>query len=49
MNPQNRKLKQITIDDAIRCDKIITKLMGKDVKDRKEFIFNEAKRAKLDI
>lgn len=38
LNPENRTLLQITIDDAIQCDKTITLLMGDKVEPRKEFI-----------
>jgi len=49
MNPQNRILKQITIEDAAQADRIFTMLMGEDVPPRKKFIQTHAKTATLDI
>ena len=48
MNPENRVLSQVKIDDAERADAIFTKLMGDDVSLRKTFIQTRAKSAKLD-
>jgi len=49
MNPANRILKQVQIDDALMADKIFDILMGTDVPSRKSFIQNNAKMANLDI
>ena len=49
MNPQNRILKQVTIDDGIMADKVFDVLMGTDVPSRKSFIQSNAKMATLDI
>ncbi len=49
MDPQNRILKQITIDDADEADKTFTMLMGEEVPPRKKFIQTHAKMANLDI
>ena len=38
MDPENRTLKQITIEDASMASKLITDLMGKEVTPRKDFI-----------
>jgi DNA gyrase subunit B len=38
MNPENRVLKQITIDDAASADRMFSILMGDAVEPRKEFI-----------
>lgn len=38
MDPSNRTLKQITIEDAEKAEKLIVDLMGKEVGARKEFI-----------
>lgn len=38
MNPETRKLQQITMEDAMNAEKIITLLMGDKVIPRKEFI-----------
>ncbi len=49
MNPENRILKQVAIDDAILADKVFDVLMGTDVPSRKSFIQSNAKMARLDI
>lgn len=49
MNPANRVLKQVTIDDAAEADRIFDILMGEDVPSRKSFIQSNAKLANLDI
>ena len=49
MNPDNRVLKLVTIDDAQDADKIFDILMGEDVTSRKSFIQTNAKLANLDI
>jgi len=50
MNPDTRRLVQITIDDAILAEEIFERLMGKDVPERREFIMRNAKLVKnLDI
>lgn len=48
MNPENRVLSQVRIDDAERADAIFTKLMGDEVSLRKAFIQTRAKDANLD-
>jgi DNA gyrase subunit B len=42
MNPENRTLMQVTIDDAELADDIFTTLMGDKVEPRREFIQNHA-------
>lgn len=49
MNPENRVLKQVTIDDASATDEVFTMLMGEEVPPRKRFIQTHAKLATLDI
>lgn len=48
MNPENRILTKVRIEDAERADAVFTKLMGDDVSLRKSFIQAEAKNAKLE-
>ncbi|XFA98416.1 DNA topoisomerase (ATP-hydrolyzing) subunit B [Candidatus Izemoplasma sp. B36] len=38
MNPKNRTLLQVTLEDAIEADRIFSMLMGDDVTSRREFI-----------
>ena len=49
MNPENRILKQVTIDDAQDADRVFDILMGKDVSARKSFIQTNAQNATIDI
>ncbi|OQX12063.1 MAG: DNA topoisomerase (ATP-hydrolyzing) subunit B [Desulfobulbaceae bacterium A2] len=42
MNPENRTLVKVTIDDAEQADDIFTTLMGDKVEPRREFIQNHA-------
>jgi len=42
MNPQNRSLLQVTINDAEQADDVFTTLMGDKVEPRREFIQNHA-------
>ena len=48
MNPENRTLKQITIDNAAEADQIFSMLMGEDVGRRREFIEENATYANID-
>ena len=48
MNPENRTLKQITIDNAAEADQIFAMLMGEDVGSRREFIEGNATYANID-
>ncbi len=49
MNPENRSLKQVNIDDAEEADAVFTMLMGNEVPPRKHFIQSNAISATLDI
>ena len=50
MNPQNRTLLQVTVEEAHEADKTLDILMGEEVEPRKKFIQTHAKAAKnLDI
>lgn len=42
MNPENRILKQVQVEDAVKADKMFTVLMGDQVEPRKEFIETNA-------
>jgi DNA gyrase subunit B len=49
MDPKNRILKQVTIDDAEEANQTFDILMGSEVGPRKSFIQSNAKMANLDI
>lgn len=49
MNPANRILKQVTVDDAADADKVFDILMGTDVSSRKSFIQSNAHMANIDV
>ena len=48
MNPENRLLKQVQIQDAAEADYIFSMLMGDDVGPRRDFIENNATYANID-
>ncbi|MDX2443373.1 MAG: DNA topoisomerase (ATP-hydrolyzing) subunit B [Bacteroidales bacterium] len=49
MNPENRTLRQITIESAAEADRIFSMLMGDEVPPRREFIEKHAKYANIDV
>jgi DNA gyrase/topoisomerase IV subunit B len=49
MNPENRVLKKVNIENAEEADAVFTMLMGDEVPPRKQFIQSNATRAQLDI
>ncbi len=49
MDPENRKLLKVDIDDAVRADLVFSNLMGDVVEPRRIFITKNAKFAKLDV
>ncbi len=49
MDPQERLLRRVTIDDAVEADRVFSMLMGDDVPPRREFIELNAKYAKVDV
>lgn len=50
MNPENRTLRKMTLEDAVEADRIFTILMGDQVEPRREFIEAHAKDVKnLDV
>ena len=48
MNPENRLLKQVTIENAAEADEIFSMLMGDDVEPRRQFIEKNATYANID-
>lgn len=48
MNPENRILKQVNIEDAVAADQVFSMLMGDDVGPRREFIEKNATYANID-
>jgi len=48
LNPENRILKQITIDNAVEADSVFSMLMGDEVPPRREFIEKNAVYANID-
>ena len=49
LDPERRMLKQVEIEDARRASEITELLMGTDVPPRKQFIYNHAEDAQLDV
>lgn len=49
MNPEQRTLRQVTIDSAAEADRIFSMLMGDEVPPRRQFIEQHAKYAKIDV
>ncbi len=49
MDPDQRSLKQVTIESAAEADHLFSMLMGDDVAPRREFIEKNAKYARIDI
>lgn len=49
MDPKNRIIKQVTVDDAEEADHVFSMLMGDEVPPRKKFITTHAHLANLDV
>ena len=48
LNPENRVLKRVEIEDAKLASQVTTMLMGAEVAPRREFIFTHAREAEID-
>lgn len=48
LNPENRVLKRVSIEDAIEASKTTEMLMGQEVSSRRDFIYEHANEAVLD-
>ena len=48
MEPENRTLRQVTIENGLEADRIFSMLMGDEVPPRREFIEKNAKYANID-
>ena len=49
MDPANRKMRKVTIPDAMAADKIFTVCMGEEVEPRRKFIEDNSSYANLDV
>ena len=49
LNPEQRTMRQITIDNAAEADRVFSMLMGDDVPPRREFIEKNAAYANIDV
>ncbi len=49
MDPENRVLWQVDLDDAMQADAMFDMLMGEKVEPRREFIQENAQMAELDL
>jgi len=49
MNPEQRTLLRVTLEDAAAADRIFTVLMGEDVESRRQFLQENAKDAFVDV
>ena len=49
MNPENRFLKQVNIENAAEADRVFSMLMGDEVPPRREFIEQNARYANIDV
>jgi len=49
MNPEFRTFRKVTIDNAVKADRVFSMLMGEDVPPRREFIEKNATYANIDV
>lgn len=48
LNPENRVLLRVNVEDAARADEIVSTLMGDDVAERKAFVVSNSELAEID-
>ena len=48
-NPENRIIKQITVEDVTTTEKLFNDLMGTAINPRKEFIKEHSKEASINV
>ena len=49
LNPETRILKRVEIEDGKMASDVTSVLMGNDVPPRREFIYNHAREAEIDV
>lgn len=49
MDPKNRLLNKVMIEDAVKANEVFSKLMGDDVEPRRQFISERAPEAEIDL
>ena len=49
IDPENRYMKKVSLEDAAIADQMFSILMGEEVEPRREFIMKHAKEAELDV
>ena len=49
MDPKTRKLKRISLQDALDANRLTSVLMGEEVAPRREYIVTNADKATLDV
>lgn len=49
MDPKNRLLNKVLVEDAVKADQVFSILMGSEVEPRKNFIIEKAAEAQIDI
>ena len=49
MNPEERTLRQVTIENGTEADRVFSMLMGDEVPPRRQFIESHARYANIDV